>query len=80
MATPEIQSVLLNKPEKAPACGVFVMEYEDIKIALEAAHVMADHFKEPTHVMPDLSVKRTSERQPEDRVLETIRPSEEWQV
>ena len=56
------------------------MDYDDIRIALEAAHVMADHFKEPTHVMPDLSVKRTSERQPEERVLETVRPSEEWQV
>ena len=56
------------------------MEFEDIKIALEAAHVMADHFKEPIHLLPDLSVRRKSERQPEDKVLETIRPSEEWEI
>ena len=56
------------------------MEIDEIKIALEAAHVMANHFKEPTHLLADLSVKLTSDRQPDDRVLETIRPSEEWEI
>ena len=54
------------------------MEYQDIKIALEAAHIMADHFQEPVYVMHDLNVKRGSERKPEDRVIETVSPREVW--
>lgn len=54
------------------------MSFEDIKIALEAAHVMADHFQEPVYLISDLSVKRRQERKPEDRVLETINPREVW--
>lgn len=54
------------------------MSFEDIKIALEAAHVMADHFQEPVYLISDLSVKRKQERKPEDRVLEIINPREVW--
>ena len=54
------------------------MSFEDIRIALEAAHVMADHFQEPVYLISDLSVKRERERKPDDRVLETINPREVW--
>ena len=54
------------------------MSFEDIKIALEAAHVMADHFQEPVYLISDLSVKREQERKPEDKVLEKINPREVW--
>lgn len=54
------------------------MEYQDIKIALEAAHIMADYFQESVYVMCDLAVKRGSERKPGDRVIEIISPREVW--
>ena len=54
------------------------MSFDEIRIALEAAHVMADHFQEPVYLISDLSVKRGQERKPEDKVLEIINPREVW--
>jgi len=54
--------------------------YKEITIALEAAHVMANHFQEPVYLISDLSIKRREERRPSDRVIEKINPEMESEL
>ena len=56
------------------------MDIDDIKIAVEAAHVMANRFQETVVLLDDLNVKRQSEKEPTDRVLEVFQPCQRWQV
>ena len=56
------------------------MEIDDVKIAIEAAHVMANRFQETVVLLDDLNVKRKSEKEPNDQVLEVFQPCQRWKV
>ena len=47
---------------------------DDVCIAMQAAHEMADHFQCPVVVLDDLSVKLKKHWHSTERVMEVIRP------